>query len=126
MSGHTRFVAVLFIFLIAGYLPAAFVAQQVEDPASSTTDATCASGQEADGSCKANLYSETDDKTKNESETAATDNKKQTAVTESDASSCKDNHEKCAFWAEYGECKNNPNYMLTNCRKSCKKCLNQE
>ena len=35
---------------------------------------------------------------------------------------CQDMHELCSFWAEKGECNANPNYMHTNCAKSCNKC----
>jgi len=37
-------------------------------------------------------------------------------------SDCLDSHEKCSFWAQHGECDNNPNYMLNNCQKSCHSC----
>jgi hypothetical protein len=30
-----------------------------------------------------------------------------------------DNNPNCPNWAKVGECKNNPNYMLRNCSKSC-------
>jgi len=35
---------------------------------------------------------------------------------------CNDNHDMCSHWASEGECSTNPNYMLTNCKKSCNKC----
>jgi len=35
-------------------------------------------------------------------------------------SSCTDSNNNCASWAENGECKKNPDYMLVNCCKSCK------
>jgi hypothetical protein len=35
---------------------------------------------------------------------------------------CVDNNTNCAGWASYGECNNNPNYMLTYCKKSCGVC----
>lgn len=35
---------------------------------------------------------------------------------------CEDKNEKCAYWAEHGECKINPFYMLKKCRLSCKYC----
>ncbi|XP_063686298.1 uncharacterized protein LOC134820041 [Bolinopsis microptera] len=35
---------------------------------------------------------------------------------------CIDNDSNCAWWAGQGECKANPNYMLANCKKSCKVC----
>ncbi len=35
---------------------------------------------------------------------------------------CKDEHEKCEFWAMHGECDNNPGYMLVGCKKSCNSC----
>jgi len=31
-----------------------------------------------------------------------------------------DKNSNCSQWASNGECKNNPNYMLQNCAKSCK------
>jgi len=36
--------------------------------------------------------------------------------------SCLDMHDQCSFWAKEGECQTNPNYMLSNCMKSCKVC----
>lgn len=41
---------------------------------------------------------------------------------EDDESSCIDEHESCNAWAEKGECKKNPKYMLKSCRKSCLVC----
>jgi len=38
------------------------------------------------------------------------------------SSSCRDNHRNCRYWARVGECKRNPNYMLTRCKKSCRRC----
>ena len=35
---------------------------------------------------------------------------------------CKDQHERCEYWANMGECDKNPNYMLDKCAKSCKEC----
>nr|QBH70099.1 CreM12-ShK6 [Colubraria reticulata] len=35
---------------------------------------------------------------------------------------CEDKHEDCADWAEGNQCTVNPEYMLTNCKKSCTKC----
>ena len=35
---------------------------------------------------------------------------------------CQDKNEHCSFWADLGECKVNPNYMLTHCAVSCKEC----
>jgi hypothetical protein len=37
--------------------------------------------------------------------------------------SCIDVDKRCADWAKKGECKNNPNYMLVKCRKSCSSCI---
>jgi len=39
-----------------------------------------------------------------------------------DDPNCNDGHENCSFWAEHGECTANSNYMLKNCRKSCRVC----
>lgn len=36
---------------------------------------------------------------------------------------CIDQHKKCEEWAKGGECKNNPQYMLNDCRKSCSSCI---
>jgi len=33
---------------------------------------------------------------------------------------CRDNNTSCAAWAAQGECRNNPRYMLNNCKKSCR------
>lgn len=35
---------------------------------------------------------------------------------------CQDENSKCLAWAKAGECDNNPTYMQTKCRKSCKNC----
>jgi len=35
---------------------------------------------------------------------------------------CVDDDDRCPFWAEHGECQNNPGYMLVGCPKSCNKC----
>jgi len=32
---------------------------------------------------------------------------------------CSDNNENCAYWAQTGECSNNPAYMSENCCQSC-------
>ena len=38
---------------------------------------------------------------------------------------CRDNHEKCSEWTSLGECENNPNYMLRNCKFSCNNCFGE-
>jgi len=38
------------------------------------------------------------------------------------APSCVNNHERCQEWADRGECKINPKYMLRMCKKACKVC----
>lgn len=38
---------------------------------------------------------------------------------------CKDNHELCPHWSKIGECRNNPNWMLVNCKQSCQQCGKQ-
>ena len=38
---------------------------------------------------------------------------------------CTDNHANCAGWASMGECLFNPCYMLTQCRYSCKDCVQE-
>ncbi|CAH1239872.1 TLL2 [Branchiostoma lanceolatum] len=35
---------------------------------------------------------------------------------------CDDMHDQCPIWAEAGECENNKNWMLYNCKTSCKTC----
>ena len=35
---------------------------------------------------------------------------------------CLDQHEKCSYWAEHGECEKNPTWMKPNCQLSCKQC----
>ncbi|XP_021001038.1 hatching enzyme 1.2 isoform X2 [Parasteatoda tepidariorum] len=35
---------------------------------------------------------------------------------------CTDTDSQCRGWAENGECKRNPKWMVTNCRKSCNQC----
>eukprot|EP00116_Pleurobrachia_bachei_P018380 sb/3478642/ len=37
-------------------------------------------------------------------------------------SDCHDYHEDCPKWKEWGECANNPKYMLLNCQLSCNAC----
>ena len=39
-----------------------------------------------------------------------------------DATKCDDTHEKCKLWAQDGECKNNPRFMLNSCSNSCGTC----
>eukprot|EP00816_Leptocylindrus_hargravesii_P005350 CAMPEP_0196817522 /NCGR_PEP_ID=MMETSP1362-20130617/61209_1 /TAXON_ID=163516 /ORGANISM="Leptocylindrus danicus, Strain CCMP1856" /LENGTH=121 /DNA_ID=CAMNT_0042195251 /DNA_START=30 /DNA_END=391 /DNA_ORIENTATION=+ len=36
---------------------------------------------------------------------------------------CIDEEEECPGWATYGECENNPDYMLHYCRLSCQQCV---
>lgn len=36
---------------------------------------------------------------------------------------CEDEHEDCNQWARRNECRKNPSFMMTNCRKSCGTCL---
>jgi hypothetical protein len=36
---------------------------------------------------------------------------------------CVDTDDRCDDWAKQGECKNNPQYMLVQCRKSCASCI---
>ena len=36
---------------------------------------------------------------------------------------CQDEKNNCDTWAKQGECESNPNYMLSNCRKSCGNCM---
>ena len=36
---------------------------------------------------------------------------------------CENEHPECQSWADRGECKANPQYMLTGCRKSCGTCI---
>eukprot|EP00536_Pseudo-nitzschia_multiseries_P015725 jgi/Psemu1/312388/fgenesh1_kg.940_\ len=36
---------------------------------------------------------------------------------------CSDGDERCEDWARQGECQSNPQYMLVDCRKSCKSCI---
>lgn len=35
---------------------------------------------------------------------------------------CQNNNENCPQWAAEGECKNNPNFMLADCARSCGSC----
>lgn len=39
-----------------------------------------------------------------------------------DNTSCTDNYKDCYIWANNGDCKINPEYMLYNCAKSCSAC----
>ena len=36
---------------------------------------------------------------------------------------CEDLNEECGGWAHRGECRQNPGYMIQNCRKSCGLCM---
>lgn len=44
------------------------------------------------------------------------------ATSPSVSAGCKDNSIHCPGWAQSGECTKNPQYMLTNCVKSCNTC----
>ncbi|XP_057294985.1 matrix metalloproteinase-C-like [Hydractinia symbiolongicarpus] len=35
---------------------------------------------------------------------------------------CNNNHNRCEEWANRGECRINPRWMLVNCKKSCRQC----
>lgn len=50
------------------------------------------------------------------------DRKKDVRLEKKDEQICEDDHEKCKFWANEGECENNPKYMLRSCKKSCGIC----
>ncbi|KIH65742.1 shTK domain protein [Ancylostoma duodenale] len=39
---------------------------------------------------------------------------------------CRDKDPSCAEWAEYGECQNNPEWMLPNCQLSCRSCEKEQ
>lgn len=41
---------------------------------------------------------------------------------EGKSANCGDSHEKCKYWADFGECQNNPNWMLIHCEESCGVC----
>ncbi|KAL7470118.1 hypothetical protein ACHAXS_011509, partial [Conticribra weissflogii] len=43
-------------------------------------------------------------------------------VDDDESNVCRDDHPECENWGSQGECVNNPNYMLLNCRKSCDTC----
>jgi ShK domain-like len=47
---------------------------------------------------------------------------KPASLSESESSSCADQHEQCPYWSSIGECDANPNYMLQKCAKSCGSC----
>jgi len=42
---------------------------------------------------------------------------------ESAEAACDDDDGRCQFWADNGECENNPSYMLNSCRKACRTCV---
>jgi len=52
--------------------------------------------------------------------TATTTTAPPTTTTPTPTGGCSDANDNCKYWAENGECKKNPGYMLTNCCKSCK------
>ena len=39
---------------------------------------------------------------------------------------CRDDNNRCGFWALDGECEANPLYMLNSCKRSCKVCSIKE
>ena len=39
---------------------------------------------------------------------------------------CVDNNKHCSWWSRRGECIKSADYMLVNCRKSCKVCTGKE
>ncbi|KAK3758749.1 hypothetical protein RRG08_013836 [Elysia crispata] len=39
-----------------------------------------------------------------------------------DKLTCDNTHHSCQQWASRGECRNNPTWMIPNCRKACQKC----
>jgi len=41
------------------------------------------------------------------------------ASSEAESAGAKDEHEHCAFWAASGECKSNPQFMLSQCKAAC-------
>ena len=45
-----------------------------------------------------------------------------TIITTTTARPCVDETEECAYWAESGQCEENPSYMLNNCLISCGVC----
>ncbi|XP_074654673.1 von Willebrand factor A domain-containing protein 2-like [Tubulanus polymorphus] len=45
-----------------------------------------------------------------------------TRETSEETGECVDDHNKCDFWANIGECVKNPDWMLINCKKSCNVC----
>jgi hypothetical protein len=40
-------------------------------------------------------------------------------------SDCQDKTSQCEYWAEVGECKDNPTYMSSRCPRSCQSCPDQ-
>lgn len=36
---------------------------------------------------------------------------------------CVDENKRCGEWGSHGECKNNPQFMLVECRKTCSSCI---
>lgn len=64
--------------------------------------------------CDCNVYSCKADGTKG--------GKGGTGKTGGGGNDCADKNENCAGWKERGECEKNPEYMDSNCQKSCEKC----
>lgn len=84
-------------------------------------DAECESNYEVKLYCplscgRCNAKSNDASKKARVSETASTKNKA------GKPELCQDGHENCSGWADMGECDKNPNYMLSNCKKSCGVC----
>jgi hypothetical protein len=39
-----------------------------------------------------------------------------------EGAACKDRNHYCTAWAKTGQCRANPDYMLSYCRKACNQC----
>nr|QNH72377.1 toxin candidate TRINITY_DN11973_c0_g1_i1 [Pachycerianthus borealis] len=53
---------------------------------------------------------------------AGSEDKVQDTNADDSGTTCEDNSQSCESWAQQGYCKLRPDYMLTNCRKSCGVC----
>ena len=69
---------------------------------------TCSVNEMGESSCQANSTTDED-----------------MAALKKATENCKDDKDKCETWASQGECKENPKYMLKNCRLSCMVCSDQ-
>lgn len=76
-----------------------------------------------DGECSANVAAiDFDDGDQDYEEAAESEAEDSISPGANDEDRCSDTDARCSFWAEAGECDNNPNYMHIYCALSCDTC----